>query len=161
MGLVDRPFKVRNLICIVAAVFIWGIYVNVQKEFKMQTVGEWSDNIHRQNYEAIEQTMSGFKKPRLLYLFHVDMGFGLREDALPAGRYWTWQLGSTPEMEQEHIKPMESGNADFIIVFNETNAIVKGWPPGRIISNGYTRVFQRKTKDFYGRETIIGVFKKN
>lgn len=53
--------------------------------------------------------MDGSHKPRIFTLFFSDDGFGLYHEALPAGKYWTHQFNSTPEMTKEHTKPMETG----------------------------------------------------
>ena len=139
LSLVAQPFKIRFFAVIVAVFAAWGIYVNVDEEHQMQRVSVWAQNEDREHYESIAGVMMGSSKPRILNLYYWDKGFGLYQEALPAGRYWTHQLGATPKMDKQHDLLMELKQADYVIVYDEMSASLFGCPPGKILSCGYTR----------------------
>ncbi len=140
-GLSARPFKKKYFAYIVAAVVGWGVYLNVGKECQLHRIALWVDNEDRARYEHLSDAMSGYDNPRILNLIWSDDGYGLRQEALPAGKYWTHQYGSTKKMVEEHFAPLVNGTADFVIVNDELNCIRNGWLPGRIIACGYVRIF--------------------
>ena len=142
VGQASCPYKTRNLAFVILAVIGWGIYLNVSEGSKLQKVSIWANNEYRYLYESLSDAMSGSRRPRVLNLYWNDDGFGLKHEALPAGRYWTRQLGSTPEMLKEHVSPIIKGKADIILVNDVWDAIRNGWFPGKIISYGYYCCFR-------------------
>lgn len=161
--LVDLSTKApgkRTLALIAASAVAWGVFVNLQEGCQLNDVAIWTHNDKRTTYETISSAMDGSHKPRILTLFSSDDGFGLYQEALPAGRYWTHQFGSTPEMTKEHTGPMETGKADYVIVVDEMLGTSHGWPPGRILSCGYTRVLREELKRYDGSSTNVAVYKK-
>lgn len=160
VGLFKKPTKNWTLALAAASVIAWGIYLNVHVGCDLQKVALWADNDKRDFYNAISGTMDGSHKPRIMTLCYFENGYGLRHEALPAGKYWTSQFGMTKEMKSEHSKLMESGQADFVILNDETDCALKGWPPGRIIGCGYTRVLRYEYTNKRGDIARAAVYKK-
>ena len=111
VNLVSKAPGKRTLSLIAASAIVWGIFVNLQEGYQLNDIAIWTHNDKRTTYETISSAMDGSHKPRIFTLFFSDDGFGLYHEALPAGKYWTHQFNSTPEMTKEHTKPMETGKA--------------------------------------------------
>lgn len=103
-----------------------------------------STDIKRTVFEDVSNVLSETPKPRIMYLYAGEWGYGIRAEALPAGKYWLYQYGSTPKMEQEHIELLKSGRADYVIVIYEDRCLEKGLTPEVIKSYGYETCYTRK-----------------
>ena len=67
--------------------------------------------------EIIAQT----RKATLVNAFDHETGIGTLGEALPAGKYWARQNGSTEQMDAEHRDLILSGKADFVYIRNLEN----------------------------------------
>ncbi len=70
----------------------------------------------QQGYEEMAANVAQKDKPTLINACDHETGIGTRAEALPAGKYWAYQLGSTPAMDAEHKALIRSGKADFVFV---------------------------------------------
>ena len=86
----------------------------------------------------------------------LTQGYGLRQEVLPAGRYWTRQEPATKEMDREHVRLLEDGKPDIVIVGVESRATLMGYPHGRILHYGYERILRTNYDGVYR-----AVYKKN
>ena len=159
-GLSRKPLGRLWLWAAAAGVLLWGTAQNFQKGTKLWTVCLWNNNQIRDAYGQISATMDGSSKPRVLCLYSLDFGYGLRNDAFPAGNYWFFQIGAPPQMEREHIRLLESGKADYVIINDEPRTFSKCIPPGKILSYGYTRVLRVNYPGPWGNEIRTAVYKK-
>ena len=153
VSLTASPYTFGKLAAIVGVVIGWSVWLHVGIGSKLREVPLWDYNKERMLYEHLSDVLDGSNKARVLNLYWSDDGFGLRHESLPAGRYWTHQYGSTPEMEAEHVRPMESCQADYVIVNDEQDCMRKGWIPGRIMACGYVRCYRDTCPD--GRQRAI------
>ena len=69
--------------------------------------------------------MAQYDHPRLLYLMSHDRGFGVYSQALPACKYWSLQVGYTPEMAADQINAVKERKADVIFVNSSDNAMIE------------------------------------
>lgn len=159
-GLSRKPLRRQWLWAVAAGVLLWGTAQNLQKDTNLWKICWWNDSKGREGYARISAAMDGSSKPRVLCLYSLDYGYGLWNDAFPAGNYWFYQLGTLPQMEREHIKLLESGNTDYVIINNEPRTFSKLIPPGMILSYGYTRVLRIDCHDPWGHEIRTAVYKK-
>ena len=77
------------------------------------------ENQARTDFYTMTSYMSQVKDPTLAYVVVFENGSGVLAEALPAGKYWSQQLGMPPEMFQEHKELLLSGKSDFIIISDE------------------------------------------
>ncbi len=68
------------------------------------------------SFQNMASVLTQVKKPFLINAYDHETGIGTQGEALPAGKYWARQNGSTPEMDAEHRALLLSGKADFIYV---------------------------------------------
>ena len=65
------------------------------------------------------QLMSQYQAPRVLYLSCHDHGEGVPAGALPACKYWSLQVGHTPQMEANQINAITQDKCDVVIVMSD------------------------------------------
>ena len=159
-GLSHKPLKRQWLWVVAIGVLFWSTAQNFRKGSNLWKVCEWNNTEMEKAYKQISATMDGSYKPRILYLYSQDYGHGLWSDAQPAGRYWQYQYGSTHNMDRDHIKIIESGRADYIIINHEPKTYSECIPPGMIIAKGYTRILRLKYTNHIGQELSTAVYKK-
>ena len=159
-GLSHKPLKRQWLWVVAIGVLFWSTAQNFRKDSNLWKVCEWNNTEMEKAYKQISATMDGSYKPRILYLYSQDYGHGLWSDAQPAGRYWQYQYGSTHNMDRDHIKIIESGRADYIIINHEPKTYSECIPPGMIIAKGYTRILRLKYTNHIGQELSTAVYKK-
>ena len=86
-----------------------------------------TDRISLFNRSTPEQTawyyyahlMSQYEAPRMLYLSCHDHGEGVPSGALPACKYWSLQMGYTPEMEADQVNALTHGLCDVVFVMSD------------------------------------------
>ncbi len=86
-----------------------------------------TDRISLFNRSTPEQTawyyyahlMSQYHVPRTLYLSCHDHGEGVPSGALPACKYWSLQMGYTPQMEADQVNAVIHGMCDVIFVMSD------------------------------------------
>ena len=160
-GLSGKPLKRQWLWTVAIGVMLWGAGQNFQKGSRLWKTCRWNNTEIENAYRQISATMDGSRKPRILCLFSLDYGYGLWHDALPAGKYWQCQTGSTPEMNREHTGLLESGSVDYIIINDEPRTFAKGIPPGKLLSHGYTRVLRIEYANLADAVVRTAVYRKN
>lgn len=139
---VTRPLGNKTLVAAVAGILAWGIYENVRIVSQLNIAAVWTEKDSRTVYEEISQIMSGVDKPLILNLGSNEQGYGISQGALPAGKYWAYQLGSTHDMTREHLELLRSGKADFVIVFDEETMIARcGITSEDIMNSGYVMCY--------------------
>ncbi len=74
------------------------------------------DSESRREYEFIAGEISTLDKPRILYWWAADVGFGTQARALPACRYWATQFGATREMAQDQSRAIMERRPHFVII---------------------------------------------
>ena len=86
-----------------------------------------------------------------------EFGFGIQSEALPAGKYWSKQVGMTREMARGHQELLESGRADYVIAYSSENSRQIGFTTEYIRTFGYEAVDSLTYVDYKGhwRTTII------
>ena len=111
---VRNTFTPQNILLFLGFSLVWGICMN--RYGKLSDYVIWHGPIHKTHYEKISAIISEKKKPRVLYYKLLDYGFGLASEPLPAGKYWIFQNGSSPQMTKEHKDLLYSGVADYVIM---------------------------------------------
>ena len=89
------------------------------------------------NFAIVNKIIGETHNPRILNLFSHEYGFGMQANTLPAGRYWSYQMHSTPEMEERHKSIVEAGSADYIIFCSTKNESSKKVSSAEIEQCGY------------------------
>ena len=103
--------------------------------------------------------MSGYQKPTVLNLFFYELGFEVPYEGLPAGKYYAYQNGMTPEMEAEHVELLKSGKADFVIAGNSNKSDSKGYTKEVIESYGYKQILTSNYNSEGKYKKIVSVYK--
>lgn len=111
---VRNSFTPPNILLFLGFSLVWGICMN--RYGKLSDYVIWHGPIHKTHYEKISAIISEKKKPRVLYYKLLDYGFGLACEPLPAGKYWMFQNGCSPQMTKEHKDLLYSGVADYVIM---------------------------------------------
>jgi len=111
---VRNSFTPPNILLFLGFSLVWGICMN--RYGKLSDYVIWHGPIHKTHYEKISAIISEKKKPRVLYYKLLDYGFGLASEPLPAGKYWMFQNGCSPQMTKEHKDLLYSGVADYVIM---------------------------------------------
>lgn len=109
-----KSFAPPNILMFLSFSLVWGICMN--RYGKLSDYVIWHEPIDKIHYEKISSIISEKKKPKVLYYKLLDYGFGLASEPLPAGKYWMYQNGCSPQMTQEHDALLRSGRADYIIM---------------------------------------------
>ena len=78
------------------------------------------ENQARTDFYTMSAYMKQIKNPKIAYAVVFENGSGVLAEALPAGKYWSQQLGMPPKMFNEHRDLLLSGDADFIIISDES-----------------------------------------
>ncbi len=63
--------------------------------------------------------MNQYQAPRTLYLSCHDHGEGVPSGALPACKYWSLQMGYTPQMESDQVNAVTHGLCDVVFVMSD------------------------------------------
>lgn len=95
------------------------------------------DSPEQEGYQRIADAISKTEHATIINAFNHETGVGTPGEALPAGKYWARQNGSTPEMDAEHLSLILSGKADFIYVREPSVALEHGLSIEDIESAGY------------------------
>lgn len=154
----ESPLRLRTMAVIAACLLGWGISENVREVSHLHKVCIWTMQTREHSHNYFTSVIDG-EKPAILYLYGCDYGYGMESEALPAGKYWTYQLGTTPEMEKEHVRPLLEKRADYIIANDYERCERKGYDDERICSYGYELLCKRPYNNFRGelRENHIYV----
>ena len=95
------------------------------------------DTTERERYIRVSSAISQIGHPTLVNAFNHETGVGTPAEALPAGKYWARQNGSTREMDEEHLGLILSGKADFVYVREPLVALEHGLSIEDIVNAGY------------------------
>ena len=90
-----------------------------------------------------------------------EFGFGIQSEALPAGKYWSRQVGMTYEMTKGHLKLLVKRRADYAIAYNADICRQKGLSTQYIIDLGYTPVDSMTYVDYKGCELTTIVYRRS
>ena len=151
--------RTRHIMILAAVIIGWGVFENSREDSHLHNVSYWQGNTRESDYALFSGLIQGHR-PTILYLYGCDYGYGLACDALPAGKYWSYQLGTTPEMEQEHLRPLLEGTADYIVVNDYKRAQDKGFSHWRICSLGYRQLCNTKYFDFSNRHLENRIYQR-
>ncbi len=156
ISLLRRPVRTWNLTLAAAVVLAWGVSENVRMHSNKRPMTKWAVTENRDNYERISRCIVG-NKPRIMNLLAGEFGFGIQSETLPAGKYWSKQVGMTPKMMTSHKKLLKSGRADYVIAYNGSNCRQNGLSVEFIKSLGYMVVDSLTYVDYKGnvRKTIV------
>lgn len=162
MSLVKSPIKILYIGIAAIAVISWGVFDNCREGSQLKKVAKWSGGKDREEYEEalnISKAMSGYHKPTILNLFSYDFGFEVPYEGLPAGKYYAYQNGMTPEMEAEHVELLKSGKADFVIAGDSHESDNKGYTKEVIESYGYKRIFTSNYNSEGKYRKVVSLYK--
>ena len=113
--LIIKPvIRKRYFAILLLYIILWGIGENMYGRMKDFVI--WKDTPEKMHYDRISSLMSKKRNPLVLYCYLHEYGFGLEVEPLPAGKYYGFQSGSSPQMEKEHLQLFYSSRADFVIV---------------------------------------------
>lgn len=160
LGGKEKPLRVVHLALAMTAILSWGVFENIRDHSDLRKVVIWNDEDEKTAYNDVYDILAIVPQPKMMNLYSGELGFGLKADALPAGKYWSYQYGSTPEMEKEHIALLKSGKADFIIVSPEEQCNAKGFTSDVIESLGYVLCYQDSHDSGHYGEQRVAVYKK-
>ncbi len=76
----------------------------------------FTGNQYRKDYYNVGYLMSQIKNPRIIYYRSSEHGYGTPVNALPGSKYWSSQIGATPQMDKQQTIDVISGQADFIFI---------------------------------------------
>ena len=139
----------------------WGYAENVRPVSHLSKLWLPGDHRHRhEHYQYLSEAIKG-DKPKILYLYGADYGYGLASEALPAGRYWTYQYGSTRKMEADHVSLLTSGRADYVIVSDRARAKRHGFGQKKIREQGYHIVCSADYEALSGKRWIGDIYEHN
>lgn len=116
-----------------AAVCLYGNLIN--GELRLITI--FTHHPDTEAYHEISDVMAGTEKPRILNYECNEFGFGMKYQALPAGKQWSYQTDSTPEMISNHREILTSRKADFVITYCREDQYDKKPTLKFIEDNGY------------------------
>ena len=159
---VGRQVKAVHLALAAALVIAWGIFENNRDDSRLKVLAIWATGDDKKHYEEaanIAQAMSGRDKPRVMNLFFWELGLEVPCEGIPAGKYFTYQNGMTPEMDAEHVALLKSGQADFIIVGDTRRCNKKGYTRQVIESCGY-RLILRQGYTSEGSRRPVAVYER-
>ena len=160
LGHANYRLRTRNIVILAAIILGWGYFENTRERSHMHSV--WlgtEDNPAESDFELFTEHIQGHH-PTILYLYSCDYGYGLPNEALPAGKYWTYQLGTTPEMEQEHLRPLLEGTADYIVVNDYARCQKNGFAHWRICSLGYVQLCNTSYYNFQNIRRENRIYKR-
>lgn len=95
---------------------------------------EWffKNSSDRTGYYEVAYMMSGINNPTILHYGSSDHGLGLPVGVLPGTKYWSYQVGATPEMKKSQEDAMKRKETDFVVNssfipgFEERDAFILG-----------------------------------
>ena len=93
-----------------------------------------SEALDRKVWYYYPTLLTQYESPRLLYLKCHDHGEGVPVHGLPACKYWSLQLGHTPEMVEDQINAVKEHRCDVAFVQNYDTESIK-----LLEENGYYR----------------------
>ena len=131
-----KPVRTWNYVLAAAVVLVWSISENVRSTSPKQMTTKWATTSYRDSYNRIARAIDG-EKPLMMNLCAGEFGFGMAAKALPAGKYWSKQVGMTPEMLKGHKDLLKSGRADYVIALDDVSCYRDGLTPQYIRSLGY------------------------
>ena len=150
----ESRLRARHITIIAACILGWGIFENTRIGSHQYKLNRLAKDTHESAYQYFSNQIQGHH-PTVLYLYGCDYGYGMQSDALPAGRYWTYQYGTTPEMEKLHVRPLVEGFAHYIVANDYYRCKKKGFTNQRICSYGYKMVCKAT---YYNHD---GLFREN
>lgn len=112
--LVKPVIKIKHFVILLMYCIAWGTSENLYGKLKDFVI--WKVTPERIHYEYISSLLSASDKPLIIDCFCHEYGFGLNAESLPAGKYYGYQSGSSPQMKKEHLQLLYSSNADFVII---------------------------------------------
>jgi hypothetical protein len=154
-----RVLKVRSLAVVGCCVLLWGYGENVREGSHLAQVWLWGKRSHEAHYRYFADHIEGHH-PRIMYLYGCDYGYGLASEAVPAGRYWSYQKGTTPKMEQEHLRPLLEGLADYVIVNDQNLCESKGYSTLRLHRLGYRRLCMKRYYSLQGVRRVGVIYER-
>lgn len=134
----------RNLGAAVLIVLAWGVYENSHPKSMLYKSAIWTDSESREVYQDVERLFSKVPHPRIMNLFCNELGFGVGQECLPAGKYWGCQWGMTDEMMREHVELLKSGAADFVVIFIDGSIYEHGLTWEDLESFGYRKCYSKQ-----------------
>lgn len=142
LQMLANPLRSRAFAVVLLIVCFWSVYENMRDDFPLGRVTTWVDNNDKNNFEIVSNIMAGTPNPKLLNLYGFEYGFGIEQETLPAGKYWSYQNGMTPDMEKGHLELLKNRVADFVIVYDERKCIKKGIKRDNIVDKGYKLCYE-------------------
>ena len=107
-------------ICVLGSELHRADYTPNYKELADVAIKQWCDS-------------NGIKSPQIIYVDGLDFGLGVSTQAIPGGKHWFRQFGSTEEMDTERRHQAKAATADILVVFFEHTADPSEY--------GYTQIF--------------------
>lgn len=159
LSLKTPPLKPRFMAVLAACIIGWGILENTREDTHLYRVSVWATDTEEENFNCFSDLIQG-ERPRVMFLYGCDYGYGLKSGALPAGKYWSYQKGTTPEMEAEHLRLLQEGLADYVIVNNKSYCYGRGFGPRQIRSYGYEKLCDKMYVDFMGQYATACIYRR-
>ena len=160
VSLLSSPVRSRSLVLAAAAVLAWGVSENVCPHSLKHPTAKWTTGKSRDSFERLSRCING-DHPRIMNLHAGEFGFGIQSEALPAGRYWSKQVGMTYEMTKGHLELLIKRRADYVVAYNAAACRQKGLSTDYIISIGYTPVDSMTYVDYKGSERTTIVYRRS
>ncbi len=91
----------------------------------------------KEGYQQLAEIITRRDHPTIVNAFDNETGIGTLGEALPAGKYWAYQAGSTQQMVLEHKALILSGKADFVYVRRPDVTAQRGLTISEIEQAGY------------------------
>lgn len=97
-----------------------------------------SEVLDRKIWYYYPTLLTQYDSPRLLYLMCHDHGEGVPVHGLPACKYWSLQLGHTPEMVEDQINAVKEHRCDVVFVQNYDTEYIQLLEKNGYYRNDYT-----------------------
>lgn len=162
LSLLRKPLSRWGFIALMLVVAWWGIYENTKKGQFLERVAIWAENDDKEFFNAMNQYIADCPKPHplILNLLAFEYGFGIEQETLPVGKYWSLQNGMTSEMKREHAELLTSRKADFIIAYDEKACKNFGFPRDVITRLGYERCYSHTHKNISNKKVTSTIYRK-
>lgn len=110
------PHRLRKAIplALSALVILTLTTKHLHVDLQNQQLMFWENGEKRQEFYTTEYLISQVHNPTIINALANERGRGILSSALPGGKYWSYQHGSTKPMHEKHVQDILSQKADFI-----------------------------------------------
>lgn len=86
------------------------------KDGEVERLVFFNDEHRKEELSKVAETISSVPNPRIAHYHTIEFGESVESGANPGIKYWSTQLGATPEMEAMQEKEVAEGKANVVIL---------------------------------------------